>query len=102
MLILILLINIPLNIADSPARRRRSDVALRPRGGGGVTTSISRSPVAGLQVPRVVPGEAPDVSEVPLARRRAGAVEAGGRRNPVVRQSGGEVRLVMSRPTPNN
>ena len=67
-----------------------------------MTTSISRSPVAGLQVPRVVPGEAPDVSEVPLARRRAGAVEAGGRRNPVVRQSGGEVRLVMSRPTPTN
>ena len=41
----------------------------------------------------MVPGKAPDVSEVPLPWRRAGAGEASGGRNPVVRQGGGEVRL---------
>ena len=74
--------------------RSSSDVALRSPGGGGVVTSIARPVVLGLQVCRLVPGEAPDVSEVPLPGRRAGAGEAGGGRNPVVRQSGGgEVRL---------
>ena len=73
--------------------RNSSDVALRSPGGGGVVTSIARPVVLGLQVCRLVPGEAPDVSEVPLPGRRAGAGEAGGGRNPVVRQSGGEIRL---------
>ena len=74
-----------------------------------MTTSISGAPVVGLQVPRVVPGQAPHVSEVSLPRRRAGAGEAVGRRNPVVRQrGGGELRLgrvlavaVVSLPLPH-
>ena len=79
-----LILLIPLDILDYDMLLSSSDVALRPVGGG-----VAHVAQTGRLV---VPGEAPDVSEVPLAWR-AGAGEPGGGRNPVMGQSrAGEVR----------
>ena len=86
-----LLLNIPLNILDKMLSC--SDVALRSVRAG---VPCIACPEVLLQLGHLLlPGEGPDVSEVPLPRWEwARAGEPGGGRNPVVGQSwGGEVGL---------